>query len=108
MRIRKDSEYLSDEQIEFIAKISDALAHPTRLYLFRYIMTCNLKRQNICNKDLVEYFDYAQATISQHMKKLVSSGLIEIKKDNRKTYYFAHFGTLQKYTKVTQEYFLSR
>ena len=34
----------------------------------------------VCNKDLVEHFDYAQATISQHIKKLAESGLIEVKK----------------------------
>ena len=34
----------------------------------------------VCNKDLVEHFDYAQATVSQHRKKLVESGLVEIKR----------------------------
>ncbi len=108
MRIRKKNDEFSEENIEFIANISDALAHPVRLYLFRHIMKCNLSREMVCNKDLVEKFDYAQATISQHMKKLVKSGLVEIKKVDRKTYYFAHFGILKKYTTTTQQYFIER
>lgn len=104
MRIRKDTDQFEEAEIEMIARVSDALAHPVRLKLFRYIMQCNKSMENVCNKDLVGEFDYAQATISQHMKKLTDSGLIEVKKQDKFSYYFANLGVLIKYIDITKKY----
>lgn len=104
MRIRKDTEDIGASDIEMIAKISDALAHPVRLKLFRYIMQCNKGMTLVCNKDLVENFDYAQATISQHMKKLMQAGLVEVKKKDKFSYYYANLGILMQYVNVTKKY----
>ena len=98
MRIRKNND------IEMIARVSDALAHPVRLKLFRYIMQCNKSMQTVCNKDLVANFDYAQATISQHMKKLAESGLIQVNKKEKFSYYYANLGILMQYINTTKKY----
>lgn len=58
----------------------------------------------VCNKDLVANFDYAQATISQHMKKLVQSGLVEVKKKDKFSYYYANLGILMQYINMTKKY----
>ncbi|NBJ75118.1 ArsR family transcriptional regulator, partial [Neglecta sp. X4] len=50
MRIRKEQDF-DEKDIEMIADVSDALAHPVRLRLFRYIMQCNKTMENVCNKD---------------------------------------------------------
>ena len=60
--------------------------------------------ETVCNKDLVASFDYAQATISQHMKKLIQSGLIEVKKIDKFSYYYANLGILMQYINVTKIY----
>lgn len=104
MRIRKEQELFEEKDIEFIAQVSDALAHPVRLQLFRYIMQCNKSMETVCNKDLVANFDYAQATISQHMKKLTQSGLVEIQKKDKFSYYYANLGILMQYLNVTKKY----
>lgn len=104
MRIRKEQELFEEKDIEFIAQVSDALAHPVRLQLFRYIMQCNKSMETVCNKDLVANFDYAQATISQHMKKLTQSGLVEIQKKDKFSYYYANLGILMQYINVTKKY----
>lgn len=104
MRIRKDTQEIEEQDIEMIAKISDALAHPVRLKLFRYIMQCNKNMDTVCNRDLVESFDYAQATISQHVKKLVQAGLVEVKKQDKFSYYYANLGILMQYINVTKKY----
>lgn len=104
MRIRKDNDLIEEKDIELIAKVSDALAHPVRLKLFRYIMQCNQARESVCNKDLVANFDYAQATISQHMKKLSQSGLIEVKKQEKFSYYYANLGILMMYINATKKF----
>lgn len=107
MRIRRDkgvSEELQGIDAELIATVSDALAHPVRLALFRYIMHCNQERQTVCTKDLVQTFDYAQATISQHMNKLVKSGLVEVRKEHRFAYFYANLGILSKYINATKKF----
>ena len=53
-----------------IAKVSDALAHPVAPQTLPLHHAVQQVMQTVCNKDLVANFDYAQATISQHMKKL--------------------------------------
>jgi len=104
MRIRKETADFEESGIEMIANVSDALAHPVRLRLFRYIMQSNRSMEKVCNKDLVSEFGYAQATISQHMKKLVQSGLVEVKKEDKFSYYYANLGILMQYIDITKKY----
>ena len=108
MRLRKETdpttENMPEEDILLIANVSDALAHPARINIFRYIMQCNRSMTTVCNKDLVEHFDYAQATISQHVKKLVQSGLIEVKKEQKFAYYYANLGMLSRYLNATRKF----
>jgi ArsR family transcriptional regulator len=104
MRLRKDVEQLMEEEVLLIAKVSDALAHPARIYLLRHIMASNSKRQPVCTGDLVDAFEYAQATISQHMKKLVASGLVDVMKENKYSYYYVNIGMLSKYLDATRKF----
>ena len=104
MRLRKEIDEMKEKDILLIAKISDALAHPARIKIFRYIMEQNKKRQRICNKDLVNHFDYSQATISQHVKKLSDAGLVQVKREDRYSYYFIHLGTLNDYLVATKKF----
>lgn len=103
VRIRKDDTF-EEENIEFMAKVGDALAHPVRLNLFRFVMQANRSMEVVCNKDLVANFDYAQATISQHMKKLAEAGLIEVKKKDKFSYYYANLGMLMRYVDLVKKY----
>ncbi len=104
MRIRKISDDMPEEEILLMAKVSDALAHPARIRIFRYIMNCNRTMERVCNKDVVAAFDYAQATISQHIKILSKADLVEIKKENKYSYYYANIGTLGKYLDATRRF----
>ena len=71
MRIRKRMGSLPNDDIDLITRVSDALAHPVRLDLFRFILQKNKNMELVCTSDLVQNFDYAQATISQHMNKIM-------------------------------------
>ncbi len=104
MRLRKDQNEMLEEEILLIAQVSDALAHPARINIFRHIMQANRAMIQVCNRDLVEHFDYAQATISQHVKKLVDSGLVEIKKKDKFSYYYANLGMLMQYLNATKKF----
>lgn len=103
MRIRKETDILNSEEIDLIAQCSDALAHPARVEIFRFIYKANLARQTVCNKDVVEAFDYAQATVSQHLSRLVGSGLLETQKQGTRACYYVSLGVLQKYLNAVKK-----
>ena len=104
MRLRKEIDEMQEKDILLIAKISDALAHPARIKIFRYIMQQNKSLNKVCNKDLVAYFDYSQATISQHVKKLKDAGLLEVKKQDRYSYYYVCSSMLHDYLIATKKF----
>ena len=104
MRLRKELDEMQEKEILLIARISDALAHPARIKIFRYIMQQNRERKQVCNKDLVAYFDYSQATISQHVKKLVDADLVQVVKKDRFSYYYVLLGTLNDYLTATKKF----
>lgn len=97
MRLRKEGDNLQEEEILFVSRISDALAHPVRIKIFKYILLNNANRNPICNKNVVEDFDYSQATISQHIKKLLLADLVQIKRVDKFSMYYANIGILGKY-----------
>ena len=103
MRLRKDIDELKEKDILLIAQISDALAHPARIKIFRYIMLQNKTRTPVCNKDLVAAFGYAQATVSQHMKTLIRSGLVETQKKDKSTFYFVNAGLVYRYVATVKK-----
>jgi len=106
MRIRRNTPVdtaLNDEEFLAVAKISDALAHPVRIRLLRYILTENLARRTVTNKDLVGAFSYAQATISQHVSKLIIGGLLEAQSKGTSSCYFARVGKLLAYTETIKK-----
>ena len=104
MRLRKEPDEMQEKEILLMAKISDALAHPARIRIFRFIMQQNRERKKVCNKDLVANFDYSQATISQHVKKLADAGLVQVIKKDRFSYYYVHLGTLNEYLVATKKF----
>ena len=104
MRLRKEADDLQEEEILLIARVSDALAHPARIKIYRFIMQSNRNRTPVCNKDVVAAFDYSQATISQHIKKLVEAELVQVKKDDKFSMYYANIGILGKYLNATKKF----
>ncbi|HLT33374.1 MAG TPA: metalloregulator ArsR/SmtB family transcription factor [Aquaticitalea sp.] len=56
-----------------LATMFKVLAHPARLAILQYIIN---QKACICN-NLVDELGLAQATISQHLKELKNSGLIQ-------------------------------
>jgi len=51
MRLRKETDDLQEEEILLIAQVSDALAHPARIKIYRFVMQSNRNRTPVCNKD---------------------------------------------------------
>ena len=101
MRIRTEisSKYINESDYE-LAQIADALAHPVRVALVRYLAEKNNGRgvDNVtCNKDLVDMFDYSQSTISQHVKILKEAGLFITESKEKFTLYYLNKELLEDY-----------
>ena len=50
-----------------------ALSHPVRMKILRHLC----RTETCCCKEVVEQFDLAQSTVSQHLKVLKEAGLIQ-------------------------------
>jgi predicted transcriptional regulator len=66
------SEIFTDKQNK-LAQMMKALAHPARIAIIQHLV----KTQACVCGDLVEELGLAQATISQHLKELKNTGLIQ-------------------------------
>lgn len=102
MRIRTEisSKYINEEDYK-IAEIANALAHPLRVALVRYLSAKNYGKgvDNVtCNKDLVEMFDYSQSTVSQHLKILKDCGLFITESKDKFTHYYLNKDLLQEFS----------
>jgi ArsR family transcriptional regulator len=64
-------EYTSDE--ELMAAVAKALSHPVRIRILKLLVS----RQCCFTGELTEVIAMAQSTISQHLKALLESGLIQ-------------------------------
>lgn len=66
------SEIFSEEQNQ-LAQLLKAMAHPARIAILQQL----IKSETCICGDLVDELGLAQATISQHLKELKNSGLIQ-------------------------------
>ncbi|WP_431125466.1 ArsR/SmtB family transcription factor [Flagellimonas flava] len=101
MRIRAEitSKYINDTDRK-TAVVANALAHPLRVALVRYLSTknCGEGVDNVtCNKDLVQMFDYSQSTISQHVKILKEAGLFLTESHEKFTFYTLNKPLLEEF-----------
>jgi ArsR family transcriptional regulator len=60
-----------------------ALAHPARIEILQHLA----QQESCCCGDVVQKFDLAQSTVSQHLKVLVEAGLVTFEPDRRRSRY---------------------
>lgn len=66
------TDLFSKEQNE-LAEVAKALAHPARIAIIHHLLKINA----CINSDLVQELGLAQATVSQHLRELKDSGIIQ-------------------------------
>lgn len=66
-----------------LATTMAALSHPARIEILRHLAGADA----CCCRDVVEKFDLAQSTVSQHLKILVEAGLVKFSPDRRRSRY---------------------
>ena len=94
------SELFSDKK-NTLATMFKVLAHPARLAILQYIMN---QKACICN-DLVEELGLAQATISQHLKELKASGLIQGTIEGKSVCYCINDTVWKDFSKEFKDFF---
>jgi ArsR family transcriptional regulator len=75
-----------------LAKLAWALAHPARVRILR-ILLC--REACVCG-ELVDQFDLAQSTVSQHLKILKESGLVQGEVEGPKVCYCVNRAALER------------
>ena len=83
MIISTDILAASDARDADLAAALGALAHPARISILRHLA----QHEACCCRDVVERIDLAQSTVSQHLKVLVSAGLVLYEPQNRRSRY---------------------
>ena len=73
----------NDASAEALAKLAWALAHPARVRILRLLIT---RASCICG-EIVDELPLAQSTVSQHLKILKDSGLVQGEVDGPKVCY---------------------
>lgn len=73
----------TDESAEQLARLARAVAHPARVRIVRLLIT----RQACVCGEIVDELPLAQSTVSQHLKILKESGLIQGEVDGPKVCY---------------------
>jgi ArsR family transcriptional regulator, arsenate/arsenite/antimonite-responsive transcriptional repressor len=76
-----------------LLKVAKALGDPTRFNILKSIAST----EEICCGDLANRFSIAQATVSHHLKILLESGLIEVRREGQFNYCRAIRNTLDNY-----------
>lgn len=71
-----------ENKYELNAKIFKALSDPNRLKIID-ILSCG----ELCGCKILDCFKFTQPTLSHHMKVLIDSGLVKVRKDGIWNYY---------------------
>lgn len=84
------SHELPEEELEHLAALCKALAHPVRIKLLRRLAAS----RRFCG-DLVEQSGLAQSTVSHHLRILKEAGLVGAEEQGTRTCYFIDRARLQ-------------
>jgi ArsR family transcriptional regulator len=82
----------TDESAEQMAQLAWAVAHPARVRIVRLLIS----RQVCVCGEIVDQLPLAQSTVSQHIKILKESGLIQGEVDGPKVCYCINAAKLQE------------
>jgi ArsR family transcriptional regulator len=79
-----------------VAKISKALADPTRLQIYEEIAA----HPDIYCGEIIEKYELSPGTVSHHLKILLEAGLIDCRKDGQFVHNRALAETMREYTQA--------
>jgi ArsR family transcriptional regulator len=96
---------LSDDQATATATLFKALADPHRVRIVNLLSTAD---ESVCVCDITAHLGLSQSTVSFHLKKLVSSGLLTREQRGTWAYYAIEPNALDTLTDVVRPKGVSR
>ncbi|TGQ66718.1 transcriptional regulator [Mesorhizobium sp. M00.F.Ca.ET.186.01.1.1] len=76
-----------------------ALSHPARIEIIKHLSASN----SCCCREVVDRFDLAQSTVSQHLKILVDAGLVRFEPDRQRSRYTVDHAALAQTSESLSE-----
>ena len=70
--MKEERRYFTEEQ-EVIARYAKALSHPVRMFILDFLA----RNESCYSGDMAEELPIARSTLSEHLKELQKSGLIQ-------------------------------
>ncbi len=89
---------LDADRADALAHRLKAIAEPTRLRMLSLLLTA--EGGEACTCDLVDALGLSQPTVTHHMQRLASVGLVEGERRSRRTWYRVVPGSLESITSV--------
>src|SRR5262245_38697090 len=88
-------------KLELHAEQFNALGHPARLAILRYVVQGG--PQGTAAGDIQSKLDIPASTLSHHLEKLSSAGLLSSRREGTFIYYFPNFDALRVLTNYLWE-----
>jgi DNA-binding transcriptional ArsR family regulator len=100
-KVTTNKKYEFDEKIRVLAEFAKSISHPARIAILQALAE---KRVCVCG-EIVDVMPLAQSTVSQHLKELKDSGLVQAKVDGTKSRYCIDWSVLDEfYSSFNQMY----
>jgi len=93
-----DAGGLDADQADALAHRLKAIADPTRLRMLSLLLSA--EGGEACTCDLVDALELSQPTVTHHMQRLASVGLVEGERRSRRTWYRVVPGSIEAITAV--------
>ena len=84
-----------------LADMAKAISHPARVAILKTLAERN---ECICG-EIVEVLPLAQSTVSQHLKELVSAGLVKGTVDGPKSCYCINWAAFERFEDILKLFF---
>lgn len=88
------------KEIKELVKISKALADENRFKIFSLIS----EKGEIACKEITSYFNLTQPTISHHLKVLMDSGLVDVRREGQWGYFSVNKSAISKFSNLLSKH----
>lgn len=86
------------------ASMAKALGHPARIQIIKSLM----KSGSLTVKEIVVQLPYSQSTVSQHLQKLKSAGLVDMQPIRTASVFSVNMKRLQRFNIMHSEVFVKK
>ncbi len=90
-----------DESLQELARFAKVLSHPARLAILKYLA----ETKTCISGDISDYLPLSRTTVSQHLKELRDSGLIQGEIDGLKINYCLNSSEILRFNKLFESFY---